>query len=76
MMKLYFENSYGTRRLIAEIEKPTDVGPEITKFINKCNEGKPSEKQFKSYYTRQWINEDGEYVWDVGSHSEFFIGVE
>lgn len=71
-MKLYFENSYGKRRLIAEIEKPTDIGPEITKFIDACNAKQPPEQRFKSYYLRSWENEDGEIVYDFGSHSQFF----
>ena len=72
-MKLYFENSYGKRRLIAEVEKQTDVGLEIHKFIDKCNEGRPDDKKFKSYYCRSWENENHEIVYDEGSWSEFFF---
>lgn len=72
-MKLYFENSYGERRLIAQPRKQTEVGLEIRQFINKCNEGKPEDKKFRSYYCRTWTNEEGLVVYDVGSHSEFFL---
>lgn len=75
-MKLYFENSWEERRLIAQPQTEVEVMQEIHKFIDNCNNGKPEDKKFHNYYIRNWINEDGEYVWDVGSHSEFFIGVE
>lgn len=71
-MKLYFENSYGERRLIAEVAKQTDVGWEITKFIDKCNEGRPEDKKFKSYYCRYWEEKNGLIKYDVGSWNEFF----
>ena len=72
-MKLYFENSYGERRLIAQPREQTEVGLEIRRFIDKCNEGKPEDKKFHSYYTRIWENEEGLTVYDVGSHVEFFL---
>lgn len=75
-MKLYFENSWEERRLIAQPQTEAEVMQEIHKFIDNCNNSKPEDKKFHSYYIRNWINEDGEYVWDVGSHFEFFIGVE
>lgn len=71
-MKLYFENSYGERRLIAQPREQTEVGLEIRRFIDKCNEGKPEDKKFRSYYCRTWKDEDGLTIYDVGSHSEFF----
>jgi len=72
-MKLYFENSYGERRLIAQPREQTEVGLEIRRFIDKCNEGKPEDKKFHSYYTRIWKNEEGLTVYDVGSHVELFL---
>ena len=70
-MKLYFEDRYGERRVIATNITEEQVGIEIIKFIKKQNEGRA--KPFKSYYTRSWTNEKGETVYDVGSWSEFFI---
>ena len=63
-MKLYFKNSQGKERLIAECETVQDAHKEIDKFLNEHN--------FKSYYSRSWGNEDGVTI-DVGSHSEFFV---
>lgn len=72
-MKLYFENSYGERRLIAQPREQTEVGLEIRRFIDKCNEGKPEDKKFRSYYCRTWKDENGLMVYDVGSWSERFL---
>lgn len=63
-MKLYFQNSYGVERLIAEPLNKQEVNKEINKFLDDHN--------FKSYYTRVW-EADGRLVFDVGSHIEFFI---
>ena len=41
-----------------------EVNKEINKFLDDHN--------FKSYYTRVW-EENGRLVFDVGSHTEFFI---
>ena len=64
-MKLYFENSRGERRIIAEPETEEDAMKEIHKFCEDRN--------FKIYYVRKWIDDDGLKWYDVGSHSEFFI---
>ena len=63
-MKLYFKNSQGEERLIAECETVKDVGKEIQKFLDDHN--------YKSYYWRSW-EEDGRIKIDVGSWSEFFF---
>lgn len=63
-MKLYFENSKGERRLIAEPKRFEDVFKEINKFCE--------DKNFKIMYTRMWEDKDGYMVYDVGSHTEFF----
>ena len=63
-MKLYFENSYGKRRIIAEPETEEEVYKEINKFCEDRN--------FKIYYIRSWQNKEGLKVYDVGSHTEFF----
>lgn len=63
-MKLYFQNSRGKERLIAEPQNREEVHNEINKFLDNHN--------FKSYYTRVW-EADGRLILDVGSHTEFFI---
>lgn len=64
-MKLYFENSMGERRLIAEPQTEEEAFKEIHKFLDEHN--------FKSYYTRSWQTPDGAKVYDVGSWSERFV---
>ena len=63
-MKLYFENSKGTRKLISNPPTVKDMWAEINRFLEKHN--------FKSYYSRVNFCEK-EWVIDVGSHTEFFI---
>ena len=70
-MKLFFQNSQGISRQLAICTNQEEVFAEINNFINICNKNKPIDRQFKSYYTRIWT--DNEKTWyDVGSHSEFF----
>lgn len=64
-MKLYFENSRGERRIIAEPKTEEEADKEIDKFCEDRN--------FKIYYVRTWRDDDGLKWYDVGSHSEFFI---
>ena len=71
MGRLFCENSQGIRREIANNISKEDCGKEIQKFIQDHNKGKPKDKKFHSYYTRTW-EENGEIVFDVGSHTEFF----
>ena len=63
-MKLYFENSYGEKRVIAEPETEKEAYKEMSKFCKDRN--------FEIYYVRSWTNKEGLKVFDVGSHSEFF----
>jgi hypothetical protein len=62
-MKLYFENSQGVERVIAEVANEEEAFKEIHKFLDEHN--------YKSYYTRTWMV-DGRKKFDVGSHTEFF----
>ena len=74
-MKLYFENRFGEARQIAECKDQQEAFKEIHKFVADCNKGKPKDRQFKSYYTREWT--EGNKTWyDVGSHTEFFYTVQ
>ena len=63
-MKLYFENSHGERRIIAEPQNEDEAWKEIHKFCKDRN--------FKIYYVRGWLTSDGAKAYDVGSHTEFF----
>lgn len=62
-MKLYFQNSQGKERIIAEVQNEQEAFKEIQKFLDEHN--------FKSYYTRSWMV-NGRKKYDVGSWSEFF----
>ena len=74
-MKLWFGNSFGKRRIIAECANPQEVNKAIDNFIAECNAAKArgagNYKPFIRYYTRVW-EEDGMVKYDVGSHTEFF----
>ena len=63
-MKLYFKNSQGKERFIAECETTKDVSREIHKFLD--------DHDYKSYYSRSW-GEEEKIMIDVGSYSEFFV---
>ena len=63
-MKLYFKNSKGDKRLIAEPKTREDAWEYIHVFCE--------ERNFKIYYVRTWNTPDGAEVYDVGSHTEFF----
>ena len=70
-MKLWFENSQGIKREIADCQDWTEVCDAIDNFIDRCNENKPADKRFTSYYKRMW-EENGMTTIDVGSWGEFF----
>lgn len=64
-MKLYFQNSKGEERPIAEVDSREDAMRRIKKFC--------LDRDFTIYYTRCWgeLDKDG-ITYDVGSHTEFF----
>ena len=64
-MKLYFQNSQGKERVIAEVATEKEAYNESHKFLDEHN--------YKSYYTRTWMRNKYDKVYDVGSHTEFFI---
>ena len=70
-MTLWFQNSEGKRRQIADCATWTEVCDAIDIFIDQCNENKPADKRFVSYYKRVWESEGMTEI-DVGSHTEFF----
>lgn len=71
-MTLWFENSDGIEREIAQVNCWPDVWREIDKFIADCNAHKPhGAKPFESFYSRAWKAGNRTKI-DVGSHTEFF----
>ena len=64
MKKLYFKNSMGVKRVIAEVPNEAEAMEEIYSFCN--------ERNFTIYYVRSWETPDGFIKYDVGSHTEFF----
>lgn len=64
-MTLYFQNNAGVRRIIGFPENRGEAYHMIHVFL--------TDHHYKSYYTREWTNENGETWVDVGSHTEFFI---
>lgn len=58
-MKLYFCDEF-----MKEVETEKEAFKEISAFLKKCN--------YKSYYTRYYIDNEGVMHIDVGSHSQFF----
>ena len=68
---VFFENSNGKERVIAEVQTMDEALAAIREFLD--------EHEYKSYYTRLWL-EETEYenapcvvlTFDVGSWSEFF----
>ena len=69
MYNVYFENRY-EERIFLDCVKSEEIYSVIEKDIK--TRAQPS---FKWYYTRTWTRDDGEKVYDVGSHSEFYIAV-
>lgn len=61
---IYFMDRFGDYRLLER----NVTKDEVMKIINKFLE----EHEFKSYYTRTWETDRGT-MYDVGSHSEFFL---
>lgn len=67
-MKLYFQNSQGKLRVIAEPTSDKECNAAIKQFLD--------EHGFKSYYTRTWTDKRNNTWFDVGSHTEFFVSTE
>jgi predicted hydrolase (HD superfamily) len=61
---LYFIDSRGQYRLLRENVEEKEIHILIQHFLNEHN--------FKSYYTRSWNTDEGT-MYDVGSHTEFFL---
>ena len=61
---LYFINSKGKAELLVSNITEKQAWSVIRSFLDEHN--------FKSYYTRTWNVAEGT-MYDVGSHSEFFL---
>lgn len=65
-MKLYFRNSKGKLRIVAEPTSDKECNAAIKQFLD--------EHGFKSYYTRSWKDScSGRKVYDVKSHMLFEV---
>ena len=64
LLKLYFKNSQGKERLIAERKTVKEIHKAISKFLEEHN--------YTSYYSRSF-SKDGRIKIDVGSYTEFFF---
>ena len=73
-MKLWFKNSQGKMKQIADCKTLEEVYREIDAYIAKCNAEKPvNVKPFVRYYTRILQHPGEMTTFDVGSHTEFFL---
>lgn len=66
MKNLYFIRSNGERILVEPKIKEDNIIKFIKKFVKEKN------PNFKIYYIRSW-EEDSGIMYDVGSHTEFFL---
>ena len=64
----YFQASNKERRPLAQCDSLSDCFCVMQQFMK--------ERNYKSYYTRMWVNSSIEMVFDVGSWTEFFIWTE
>lgn len=69
MFNVYFENHFDERIFIGEAKSEEEIYQLIKSDISV--RAQPS---FQWYYTRSWTR-DGEKIYDVGSHTEFYIAV-
>lgn len=70
-MKLYFLSSRGEKRLVKENVEVSEVAKEMGDYVKSLN------PNYHIYYIRSWYSEDHKgTMYDVGSHSEFFLLVD
>ena len=68
MFKVYFENRFEERIFLAEVENEEMIYQTIKQDISTR-----AQPNFQWHYTRSWTCDNGEKIYDVGSHTEFFI---
>ena len=66
MKNLYFIRSNGEKRLVRENIDPETAMGYINEYTHSLN------PNYKIYYIRTWESEEGT-MYDVGSHTEFFL---
>ena len=72
-MRLWFENQFGERRVIANCNTWEEINKAIDQFVAAANAAKPPHvKPFKIHYIRSQDMGDNLVQLDVGSHTEFF----
>ena len=67
-MTLYFQDHYGDLREIAQVSGEAEAMKRIHAFCD--------ERNFTIYYVRTWtapVNGREMTIYDVGSHSEYFL---
>ena len=70
-MTLYFLDSRGNKRPVKTGVTPETALKEISAYVEQIN------PKFKIYYTRLWYSEDYKgTMYDIGSHTEFFLLAE
>jgi hypothetical protein len=70
-MNLYFLASNGEKRLVSTDVAPETAHKEISKYVKELN------PNYEIYYVRYWRDEaTGGTMYDIGSHSEFFLLVD
>lgn len=68
MSNLYFIRSNGEKRLVRENIDPEKAIGYINEYTHSLN------PNYKIYYVRTWYSKDHKgTMYDVGSHSEFFL---
>lgn len=70
MYNVFFENRYEERIFLKCAQNEKEIYSVIEEDIK--TRAQPS---FEWYYTRTWTRDNGEKVYDVGSHCEFYIAV-
>ena len=70
MFNIYFENRFEERFFIGEAKDEKEIYELIKSDISV--RAQPS---FKWHYIRTWTRDNGERIYDVSSHSEFYIAV-
>lgn len=72
-MRLWFENSAGERRVIANCKNWKEINRAIDNFVAEANARKPAGvRPFRIHYIRSQDVGDNLVQLDVGSHTEFF----
>jgi hypothetical protein len=64
---LYFLDSYDYKRLVQKKVKYNDLNKVMTEYIRSLN------PNYTIYYVRTWQPSDTSIMFDVGSHTEFFL---